>query len=145
MKTSPKGIDLIKRSEGCKLEAYPDPATGAEPWTIGYGSTKGVTKGMKISLAEAEFMLVRDLLAFEAGVTNLVKTKINQDQFDALVCFSYNVGLGNLQSSTLLKMVNNNDFAGAAQQFQRWNKANGKVMNGLTTRRLAEAKLFAGG
>jgi lysozyme len=144
VKTSQRGIDLIKQSEGCELEAYPDPGTGAEPWTIGYGSTKGVTKGMKISQAEAEFMLVRDLLAFEAGVTNLVKVPITQNQFDALVCFSYNVGLGNLQSSTLLKMVNNRDFAGAAQQFQRWNKAAGKVLNGLTKRRLAEAKLFSG-
>lgn len=144
MKTSQRGIDLIKQSEGCELEAYPDPGTGAEPWTIGYGSTKGVTKGMKISQAEAEFMLVRDLLVFEAGVTNLVKVPITQNQFDALVCFSYNVGLGNLQSSTLLKMVNNRDFAGAAQQFQRWNKAAGKVLNGLTKRRLAEAKLFSG-
>ena len=145
MKISPAGLALIKEFEGCRLDAYPDPGTGAEPWTIGYGRTRGVSKGMRISQQRAEEMLLEEVAPFERGVTNLVKVEITQAQFDALVAFSYNVGLANLQSSTLLKMVNNRDFTGAAAQFVRWNKAAGKVLNGLTRRRQAEAKMFMEG
>lgn len=144
MKISQRGLDLIKSFEGCRLEAYPDPGTGAEPWTIGYGCTRGVTKGMRISQERAEELLLEEVQPFEAGVDKLVKVELTQGQFDALVSFSYNCGLANLQSSTLLRLVNARDFAGAAKQFQRWNKAAGKVLNGLTARRLAEAKMFSG-
>lgn len=142
MKTSAKGLALIKSFEGCRLVAYPDPATGGDPWTIGYGTTDGVRPGMTITQQEAENLLRKDLDKFEKGVAELVKVDITQSMFDALVSFSYNVGLANLKSSTLLRMVNARDFQGAAQQFVRWNRAAGKVMNGLTRRRLAESDLF---
>lgn len=142
MKTSAKGLALIKSFEGCRLAAYPDPATGGDPWTIGYGTTDGVRPGMTITQQEAENLLRKDLDKFEKGVAELVKVDITQSMFDALVSFSYNVGLANLKSSTLLRMVNARDFQGAAQQFVRWNRAAGKVMNGLTRRRLAESDLF---
>lgn len=141
MKTSQKGLELIKESEGFRAEAYPDPATGGIPWTIGFGTTVGVRKGMVVSLDQANKMLAQDLAKFEAGVNKLAPVTI-QGQFDALVSFAYNLGLGNLQNSTLLKRHNAGDYAGAALEFSRWNKAAGKVMTGLTTRRAREAELY---
>lgn len=143
MRISDAGIDLIKQSEGCRLTAYPDPATGGHPWTIGYGHTgSDVHPGKVITQAEAYRLLVEDLDLFERGVKRLVTVELTQGQFDALVCFSFNVGLGALQQSTLLKMINAGDFDGAAKQFLRWDKAAGKVMAGLTKRRQAESELF---
>jgi lysozyme len=142
MKTSRNGIELIKSHEGLRLEAYPDPATGGEPWTIGYGHTGGVNEGDVIDIEEAERLLRQDLERFERCVSECVKVDIIQPQFDALVCFAFNVGCGNLRGSTLLKLVNTEDFEGAAAQFGRWNKAAGKVMAGLTKRRAEEAELF---
>lgn len=141
MKTSQKGLELIKESEGFRAEAYPDPATGGIPWTIGFGTTVGVRKGMVVSLDQANKMLAQDLAKFEAGVNKLAPVT-TQGQFDALVSFAYNLGLGNLQSSTLLKKHNSGDYAGAALEFSRWNKAAGKVMAGLTARRAREAELY---
>lgn len=143
MRISQAGLDLIKRSEGCRLEAYPDPATGGKPWTIAYGHTgSDVSPGKVITQAEADRLLDEDLDLFERGVSRLVTVELTQGQFDALVCFAFNLGLGALGQSTLLKMVNAGDFDGAAAQFSRWNKAAGKVLPGLVNRRLAEAQLF---
>lgn len=141
MKTSQRGVDLIKTFEGLKLTAYLCPAN---VWTIGYGTTRGVQKGMTITAAEAERLLRADLAVFEAGVSKAVKVPLEQHEFDALVSFAYNVGLGAFQKSTLLRLLNAGDKAGAAKQFDRWNKAGGKVLAGLTRRREAERKLFEG-
>lgn len=142
MHTSQRGIDLIKSSEGLRLTAYPDPATGGEPWTIGYGTTRGVKPGMKITATQAEEYLKTDVGRFEPELARLVKVPLTQHQWDALMCFVYNLGSANLASSTLLKLLNAGDYARAADQFPRWNKAAGKEMPGLTKRRAAEQALF---
>lgn len=143
MNVSQKGIDLIKSFEGLKLEAYPDPATGGAPWTIGYGTTSGVQKGMIITKSQAESMLINDVNRFAQGVSSLIKSATTQGQFDALVSFAYNVGLGNLSKSTLLRKHNDKCYSCAANQFPLWNKAAGKVMNGLIRRRAAERELYS--
>ena len=139
MKTSKTGINLIKQFEGCSLTAYKCPA-GA--WTIGYGHTGGVTQGQKITQAQAEAYLITDLGAYEKYVNQYVKVRINQNQFDALVSFTYNCGPGALKTSTLLRKLNAGDYKGAAAEFPRWNKGGGKVLNGLIRRRAAEKALF---
>ena len=134
------GLALIKEFEGCILTAYKD-MVGV--WTIGYGSTGDhVVEGLTITPEEATALLIKDLSRFESGVEKLVTCEINDNQFSALVCFSFNVGLGNLKSSTLLKLVNAEDFDGAAKQFVRWDKAGGVETAGLTRRRNAESILF---
>ena len=146
MKTSPVGIQAIKTREGLRLKAYPDPATGGAPWTIGYGSTGvGIMKGLVITEAEAESMLLNDLDHFERGVMSLVRVPLSQCQFDALVSFTYNVGLANLRTSTLLRKLNQQDYDGAANEFPRWAFAAGKVMQGLVVRRASERKQFLTG
>lgn len=142
MTPSEKCIDLVKHFEGCELEAYPDPGTGGAPWTIGYGRTTDVHPGDTCTREQAQSWLLDELCAFGRGVKSLVHVNLNQNQFDALVCFAYNVGLGNLEHSTLLRKLNDGDYEGAAEQFARWNKAAGKEMRGLTNRRAAEAELF---
>ncbi|PRP70895.1 muraminidase [Chromobacterium amazonense] len=142
MQTSANGINLIKQFEGLKLTAYQD-SVGV--WTIGYGHTgRDVKPSQTISSNQADQLLRQDLARFEQGVSNLIKVSIKQNQFDALVSFSYNLGLGNLQSSTLLRLLNQGDYQAAAGQFPLWNKAGGKVLPGLTRRRLAEQALFQG-
>lgn len=147
MQTSDKGIALIKQFEGCKLTAYPDPGTGGAPWTIGYGWTqpvdgKPVRPGMTIDQATADRLLKTGLVSYENDVSRLVKVKLSQGQFDALVSFTYNLGSRSLSTSTLLSKLNSGDYTGAANEFTRWNKAGGKVLNGLTRRREAERALF---
>ena len=140
MKISQKGVDLVKSFEGLELKAYKD-SVGI--LTIGHGSTgPHVSVGMTISREQAESLLKKDLDHFEKGVSDLVKVKLNQNQFDALVSFSFNLGLSNLKSSTLLKKLNASDYQGAADEILRWNRAGGKVLNGLTRRRIAERDLF---
>lgn len=141
MRISEAGVDLIKAFEGCKLEAYKCPAG---IWTIGYGHTgSNVTSGLSIDEQEAESLLYDDLVKFEDGVNKLTcELDITQGMFDALVCFSYNVGLGNLAKSTLLKLLKQNKVLEASEQFKVWNKAGGKELAGLTRRRNAEAELF---
>jgi lysozyme len=141
MKISPDGLTLIKTFEGLKLTAYLCPA--GVP-TIGYGTTAGVTLGQAITAAEAERLLREDVAAFERGVSEAVKVPLEQHEFDALVSFAYNVGLGAFRTSTLLRLLNRGDKESAAKQFDRWNKANGKPLAGLTRRRAAERKLFEG-
>jgi lysozyme len=145
MQISQRGIDLIKEFEGCELSAYPDPGTGGDPWTIGYGHTgSDVYPGMSITIAQAEDLLRQDLRYFEQGVIDLVMVPLTQNQFDALVSFAYNTGLGALGESTLLSVLNEGDYQGAVEQFARWvNGANG-VLPGLVRRREAEAQLFLG-
>lgn len=140
MKISQKGTDLIKSFEGLELKAYKD-SVGVT--TIGYGSTGShVSMGMTITKEQAEQLLKKDLERFEKGVSDIVKVPLNQNQFDALVSFSFNLGLGSLKSSTLLKKLNFSDYIGASKEFERWNRAGGKVLAGLTRRRIAERDLF---
>lgn len=144
MQTSEKGIALIKQFEGCKLTAYQD-SVGV--WTIGYGWTqpvdgKPIRAGMTIKQETAERLLKTGLLSYESDVSRLVKVGLTQWQFDALVSFTYNLGARSLSTSTLLRKLNAGDYAGAADEFLRWNKAGGKVLNGLTRRREAERALF---
>lgn len=139
VKTSQNGINLIKEFEGCRLTAYKCPAG---VWTIGYGHTNGVKSGQKISQQQAESFLAEDIKKFESGVNSAVSVSLNQNQFDALVSFSFNCGIGALKSSTLLKKLNAGDYNGASNELLRWNKANGKVLEGLKRRRNAEKALF---
>lgn len=141
MKISQAGLDLIKRFEGCKLEAYRD-AVGI--WTIGYGHTgPNVHDGLKITQAQADAILAQDVGRFASGVAANVNVALTQSEFDALVSFAFNVGLGAFRSSTLLKLLNDNaDRTVVASQFLRWNKAGSKVLDGLTKRRNAEKVLF---
>ncbi|HAV1600026.1 TPA: lysozyme [Enterobacter hormaechei subsp. xiangfangensis] len=144
MQTSEKGIALIKEFEGCKLTAYQD-SVGV--WTIGYGWTqpvdgKPIRAGMTIKQETAERLLKTGLVSYESDVSRLVKVGLTQGQFDALVSFTYNLGARSLSTSTLLRKLNAGDYAGAADEFLRWNKAGGKVLNGLTRRREAELALF---
>lgn len=139
MTISPKGVALIKEFEGCSLKAYSD-IVGVV--TIGYGHTGAdVSMGDVITQEEADSLLKRDLERFEAGVARMLKVPVTQGQFDALVCFAFNLGLAAFSSSTLLKKVNSNDPT-AASEFPRWNRAGSKVVAGLTRRRLAEQALF---
>ncbi|WP_256660300.1 lysozyme [Pseudomonas sp. RIT623] len=113
-------------------------------WTIGYGTTRGVKAGMSISKEQAERMLLNDVQRFEPEVQRLVTAPLNQNQWDALISFTYNLGSANLESSTLRRLLNVGDYAAAAEQFPRWNKAGGKVLPGLVRRRAAERELFLG-
>lgn len=138
-KTNQQGLKLIQSFEGLYLEAYKDPIG---IWTIGWGITKGVRAGMKITVAQAEQLLQDELEKFEAAVADAVKVQINDNQFSALVCFSYNVGARALFESTLLKLLNQGKFQEAADQFPRWDKAGGQVLLGLSRRRRSERALF---
>ena len=141
MNISEKGIELLKHFEGLRLEAY---KCAAGVWTIGVGHTgPEVVEGLRISEVEAEELLKKDLWRFEQAVLQRVKVPLNQNQFDALVSFSFNVGINAFSSSTLLKLLNDGaDKQVVAAEFQRWNKANGKPIEGLTRRRKAESDLF---
>ena len=138
MKTSQNGIDLIKKFEGCELTAYRD-AVGV--LTIGYGHTGDVKEGQKITKKKAEELLVKDLEKFETGVNLLIlaKYRFNQNEFDALVSFAYNLGLGNLKKLTNNGKRNKGQIADAIPLY---NKAGGKVLSGLVKRRKAERDLF---
>lgn len=147
MKTNRAAIDLIKVWEGSRLEAYPDPATGGEPWTIGYGHTSmagppKVYKGLKITPQEAADILVADLVQYEMAVTKGLKRNPTDNQFGAMVSLCYNIGPGNFAKSSVLKKFNAGDTTGAADAFRLWNKAAGKVMKGLVNRRESERALF---
>jgi lysozyme len=143
MKISQAGVDLIKSFEGLSLKAYKVDGAGEKYWTIGYGSYgPHVHEGMVITKVKAEELLKDELERFVKGVDELVKVTINQHQFDALVSFAYNCGLGNLKTSTLLKLVNKKDFKGAANEFDKWTRAGGNVLKGLVRRRAAEQELF---
>ena len=141
MKTSQEGIDLIKHFEGCELESY---RCSANVLTIGYGTTKNVVEGMKITQNQAEEMLMKDLEEFEEYVEDLIDVKLDQHQFDALVAWTYNLGPTNLKTSTLRKVLNKGAYDDVPEQMKRWNKAGGQVLKGLVRRRADEALLFEG-
>jgi lysozyme len=141
MEISQEGLSLIKKFEGCELEAY---KCAAGVWTIGYGSTNGVEESMKISQERADMLLLEDVEVFEEAVNKLVEVPLEQNQFDALVSWTFNLGSTNLKNSTLLKVLNDKDYEGVPAQIKRWNKAGGKVLQGLVRRREAEALLFEG-
>ncbi len=141
MKISEYGLNLIKHFEGLELEAY---QCAAGVWTIGYGHTKDVQPGDQWSESHADHMLEVEMEEYENYVNTAVTVPLSQNQFDALVSWVYNLGNGNLTSSTMLKVLNSSDYAGVPAQIKRWNKAGGKVLEGLTRRRQAEADMFEG-
>jgi lysozyme len=142
MHMSQGGLDnLLKKFEGCKLKAYRCPANVC---TIGYGHTSAagapqVADGMIITQADAEDILKRDIVKYEIAVMDLVKVKLTQNQFDVLVDFAYNAGVGNLKSSTMLKKINSGDLDAVPAELMKWTKGGGKVLPGLVRRRQAEA------
>ena len=144
MQTSQVGIDLISSFEDTVLQAYDD---GVGVWTIGIGTTVypngvKVKKGDACTLDQAKSYFAHDLKRFEASVNNLAKVPLSQNQFDALVSLTYNIGQTAFSKSTLLKKLNAKDYIGAADQFPQWNRGGGKVMKGLVRRREAERDLF---
>ena len=141
MQLSKTGIELLKHFEGCELKAYQD-SVGV--WTIGYGHTKGIYEGLEITQSEAEKMLVDELPEYEGYITDKVVPMLQQHEFDALVCWGYNLGPTNLSSSTMLKKLNAGEFKEVPFQMKRWDKAGGQPLLGLTRRRNAEALLFKG-
>jgi len=132
-------MQIIKDFEGLRLEAYKCPAG---VWTIGYGHTKTAKEGMKVTQEQACELLRGDLRYFEEGVDRLVTVKLLEGMREALVSFSFNVGLQALESSTLLRKLNSGDYLGASTEFHRWVYAGGKRLRGLKRRREAEARLF---
>jgi GH24 family phage-related lysozyme (muramidase) len=142
-KLSPAGLRLIQNYEGCRLVAY-KPVEAEQYWTIGWGHYgPDVKMGQRITQEQADAMLVNDLNSYVDGVNKLVKVDINQNQFDALVSFAYNCGVGGLQKSTLLTLVNQKNFVAAANEFPKWcHGAGGVVLQGLLNRRNKERELF---
>lgn len=137
-----EGFKLLSTFEGCELTAYDD---GGGVWTIGYGHTgDDVFPGLTISQTQAEELLRIDLEKFESFVEDAVEVQLNDNQFSALVCFCFNVGPVAFGDSTLLRLLNEGNYQGAANQFPVWNKVNGEPWLGLTRRRLAERSLFLG-
>lgn len=139
MRISSKGIDLIKSFEGLRLEAYLDSVNVP---TIGYGHTRNVRLGQTITVEQAEAFLMEDIHEFELAIQRLVHINLTQNQFDALVSFTFNVGIGNLKKSTLLKKLNTGDIAGAANEFNKWVYAGKQKLKGLVKRRSKERLLF---
>lgn len=139
MEVSRAGLALIQRFEGLRLEAYLDSV--GKP-TIGYGSTQGVRMGDEITNAQATELLAADVERHADGVRRLVDVPLSQNMFDALVSFTFNVGVGALSRSTLLRRLNAGDYQGAAQEFARWVYAGGKQLDGLKRRRETERSLF---
>ncbi|WP_128892024.1 lysozyme [Erythrobacter sp. HKB08] len=148
----PQGIALIKRFEGCArlrtdgmVEAYPDPASGGDPWTIGWGATgTGIGPGTVWTQGECDERLARDLERYAREVGRALDgAPTTQAQFDALVSFHYNTGA--IARATLTKLHRSGDFCAAKAEFGRWNRAAGRILKGLTRRRAAEAELYASG
>ena len=138
------GKTLLKQFEGLKLKAYDD---GTGVWTIGIGTIRypngqKVKSGDTCTEEQAYAYVDNDLKSFENKIHSLVKVVLTQNQYNAIVCFTYNVGVTNFANSTLLKKINLGDFKSAADEFLKWNKDGGKVMKGLVARREAERKLF---
>lgn len=139
LKISAEGLALIKKFEGCELTAY---QCSAGVWTIGYGHTKSVTEGMEITNDIANEMLEAEVCEYENYINEHVSVPLEQNQFDAMVSWVYNLGPANLVSSTLLKVLNAGDYADVPAQIKRWNKAGGQTLDGLIRRREAESLLF---
>lgn len=148
MKTSKKGLDLIKHFEGVKLAPYRCPAN---LWTVGVGHVIGDGHSLpdswnrRITIEECDAILAADVARFERGVERYITVPLTQGEFDALVAFSFNLGLGTLQKSTLRQKLNRGDKEGAVESLLKYNKAGGKILKGLDLRRKAEAALFMSG
>lgn len=154
MRVSQAGLDLIKEFEGCHLKAYPDPKTGGDPWTIGFGATgPDIYEGLTWTQEQADERLVKDVQAREAIVDEAVTVDLTQGQFDAMVSIVFNVGYGSKrrngiirlksgEPSTLLQKLNDGDYGGAAKEFERWISPGSPVERGLKRRRAAEIDLF---
>ncbi|KPV08881.1 hypothetical protein APR50_10440 [Variovorax paradoxus] len=162
LQLGPDGTEICHYYEELRLRAYPDPASprakaeragrpsaglSGAPWTIGWGDTgPDVVEGLTITLDEANQRFARRMaLEFEPAVRKAVLVPLTQRQFDALVSIFYNAGRAALSASTLIRLLNAGDYAGAASQFPRWNMAGGSVMKGLQRRREAERLVFLGG
>lgn len=136
-------LALIRKWEGCRLSAYPDPGTGGDPWTIGWGSTgPGIRKGVTWTQAQADERLAADVEKFMGGVRKLIKRPASDTELGAMTSLAYNIGLGAFERSTLLRFFNAGDKARAAKQFDVWRRAGGRVMQGLVNRRADERKVF---
>ena len=134
---------LVKRWEGCRLSAYPDPGTGGDPWTIGYGATgPGIRQGVTWTQAQADDRLALDVERFMRGVRGALTRPASDSELGAMTSLAYNIGMGAFRGSTLLRRFNAGDKAGAAMEFPRWNKAGGRVMKGLVSRRADERAVF---
>lgn len=154
MPLSPAGRAALKEFEGVRLVAYPDPATGAEPITIGCGHTGGVKRGQKCTAAQAERWLTEDAADAEELIDRYCTAALTQGQRDALISIVFNVGGGfaavrdgiiwlkNGKHSTLLRKLNAGDVQGAADEFLKWNRAGARIMDGLSSRRRAERAMF---
>ncbi len=134
-------LELIKVSEGLRLESYLCPAN---KWTIGYGHTSTAHKSMKITEKQANKLLVKDLKWVKDTVDNSIGVELTTGQLEAVYSLVYNIGGSAWRKSTLLRKLNRRDYAGAAAEFNRWNKGGGQVLAGLVIRREAETKLFKG-
>ncbi|OON39844.1 muraminidase [Izhakiella australiensis] len=146
MNISSNGIILIKTFEGCSLQAYQDTAG---VWTIGYGWTglvngEPVKEGMSITRQQADELLVEGIQKYESGVRGEVTVNLTQWQYDALISFTYNVGIASFTDSTLLKKLNAGQYQSAADEFLRWHNAGGEVVFGLILRRAYERDRFLG-
>tara|TARA_R100001129_G_C5279875_1_gene236572 strand:+ start:101 stop:544 length:444 start_codon:yes stop_codon:yes gene_type:complete len=141
MHISNEGISLIKKFEGCKLEAYYD---AVDVLTIAYGRTKGVKAGDTCTQEQADAWLEEELNEYGGYVNDAVEVDLEQNQFDALVAWTYNLGPTNLNKSSMLVEINNKNWDEVPHQIKRWNKAGGQVLQGLVRRREAEALLFEG-
>ena len=139
MKCSKEGLALIKKFEGCRLESY---RCSANVLTIGYGHTGGVLETDVITQDDADKLLEEDIAKFEKYVNDNDIVELNQSQFDALVAWTFNLGVGNLRQSTMLRKLNEGDYQSVPSEMNRWNKAGGKTLDGLIRRRKAEGLLF---
>lgn len=143
MTTGENGLNLIKSFEGLRLQAYPD-STGLP--TVGFGTTvingQPVQLGMTITEDQATSYLQTDLQHAESIVNQVVQVDITQNQFDALISFTYNLGEGNLEKSSLLRLLNQGNPMAASEEFVKWDRAGGQVLEGLLRRRTAERDLF---
>jgi len=138
-RTNAAGVALIKSFEGLHLTPYLCPA---RVWTIGYGHSRTVRAGMKITSAEADQLLDDDLRLVERAVQRLATVPLNDNQFSALVSFTFNVGIGNFEDSTLLRLLNRGWYEQVPAQLMRWNRAGGEILGGLSRRRAAEGRLW---
>lgn len=138
-KTNKAGVDLIKHFEGFRADAYLCPA---DVWTIGYGHTGGVKHYQKVTKEEAEQLLREDLSDAEAAVVRYITVSLTDNQFSALTSFTFNLGAGNLKSSTLRRKLNAGQYDAVPSELARWVKSGGRTLQGLVRRRAAEGELF---
>lgn len=141
MRASQNAIELIKRFEGFRAIAYRCPGG---TMTIGYGSTDGVLEGQAVTPAQAQEMLVREVAEVDADLSQLVRVRLSQNQWDALISLVYNIGVGNFEQSTLRKIINQGRFDRVPAEIKRWRLARGRILSGLIARRAAEAALWEG-